>query len=346
MTQIVQPDMLLRVRRVIVFVLIYTAAFAAFFLLKGYVLPLVVAWLLAGLTRPMSNWLHRIGLSERLAAAIATVLFFVLIVVLAWLIMAHFVQEGKRLLYELDAVRQTNRLHELWTQWQAQLPDWLPINLNADALWKAVSRALNGVIQLVLTVVTALPHWLSLFILIMTGTYYFSKSGNKSAKGFPAKWLSPQGLQHYDSGMRAAKAMLARTVRIYVALMCITFVLTLFLLMALGVPYAVLLSGLAAFADIIPVIGPGMVLMPMAVSTIAGGNIAQGALLLLGWVCISAIRHVLEHKWMAHSLSLHPLWFILAMYAGIRVGTLWLAVYLLGLAWVVKRVRCDVLGEP
>ena len=153
----------------------------------------------------------------------------------------------------------------------------------------------------------------------------------------PGALLSAQGLRRYDSGMRKTKTVISRTVRIYAALMGITFVMTLLLLLALGIPYAVLLSSLAAFADVIPVVGPGLILMPVAVSSIVSGNITQGVLLLAGWVCISTTRHILEHKWVAHSLSLHPLWFILAMYAGIRAGTLWLAVYLLGAAWIVRQ---------
>lgn len=330
---------LYELRSMLLVAVLYTVVCWLFVVLKGYLLPILLAWLLAGLIRPLVSVLCGLGVSKRLAAGLATmVVFAVLLLVVLWF-SAQLITEGQRLLLWLDSARQGVQLNELWHLLKARLPSWLTLGeLNTESLWQAALKALNRSVQMAMSVLASLPKWVSFLILVVTGTYHFSRQGG-TEPAWPTKLLTERGKQAWQSGWGKLKQIAARTVKTYALLIGITFILTLVLLLLLGVPYAVLLSCLTAIADLVPVIGTGLVLLPVAVGLIINGQVAQGTILLVGWVGISAIRQAFESKWLASSLSLHPMWFVISMYAGLRAGSLWLTLYLVGLALAITSGR-------
>lgn len=83
-----------------------------------------------------------------------------------------------------------------------------------------------------------------------------------------------------------------------------------------GQEHALMLAFLAALADLLPVVGAGIVLLPWAVVRFligdAAGGIVTVVLLILQWT----LRQYVEPRWFGSVLSLHPCLTLVAAYIG------------------------------
>lgn len=92
------------------------------------------------------------------------------------------------------------------------------------------------------------------------------------------------------------------------------------LLWATGVPYSFFFTMIMVFLGILPLVGTGVVSIPIGIIQILTGQIWQGALVLIGSILIIAnIDNVLRPYLVSKEASLSPAMIILGMFGGLRV---------------------------
>ncbi len=109
-------------------------------------------------------------------------------------------------------------------------------------------------------------------------------------------------------------------IKAYSILITITAVITLVSLRILGVQYAFLLGILVGIMDILPVLGPGAVMVPWIIWEFMVGHTGMGISLLVVYVIISVVRQFLEPQIVGDSIGLHPLATLLSLYVGLQLG--------------------------
>ncbi len=320
---------LLLARRVLGRVALFTLAFGVLYVLRGLLMPLVLAFLASLALRPLVSLLCSVGVARWLAALMATLLFLAVVIGLTVYLSSLLLSQGSRLL-------------QLLSQWQVGggmerlVPSWLDVDLST--LWRWCLTAAQSGLGVALSLLSKLPEGLSMVMVVLLGVYYFCHQ-KETADKLPFVVFSEPVARRYSAALQRFGVVVGRSLRVWMLLVLMTFAQTWLLLTVVGVPYAALLSVLAAVADVLPVIGQGIVLLPVAAVEILNGRLLPGIVLLLGWVLASALRQMCEAKWLAKSLSLHPLWMVLSMYAGLHVGSLWLSLYLLGVGIVATSGR-------
>lgn len=86
-----------------------------------------------------------------------------------------------------------------------------------------------------------------------------------------------------------------------------------------GIPGGILLGLLAGFLDMLPFIGTGIVLVPLSVWQLLGGQYVQTVVcLVLYGVCI-VTRELLEPKLIGKQIGIAPVFMLLAVYAGVKL---------------------------
>ena len=108
--------------------------------------------------------------------------------------------------------------------------------------------------------------------------------------------------------------------RAYLFIMLITFAELLTGFLIIGIRYAAIAAMIIAFADMLPVIGVGMIMIPWALVLILQGKSYQGIGILLILVVIEVLRQVLQPKIVSETTGLSPLLTLICMYAGFRVA--------------------------
>ena len=83
----------------------------------------------------------------------------------------------------------------------------------------------------------------------------------------------------------------------------------------LRVELSLLLAGLVALVDALPVFGTGTVLLPWAVLALLGGDVRMSVGLLVLYSVISLVRSLLEPRLVGARVGLPPLAALVCMYA-------------------------------
>lgn len=118
---------------------------------------------------------------------------------------------------------------------------------------------------------------------------------------------------------------LGKMLRCYLIIFAITFVELFVGLSLLRVKHSLIVAFLIAFADFLPLIGTGTVLIPWSIVAFLGGNSAFSIGLVALYLIISVIRNIIEPKILGKNIGVHPLITLAAMYIGLKLGGFLLA---------------------
>jgi predicted PurR-regulated permease PerM len=252
------------------------------------------------------------------------VLAFVYVAMLA-LIGASFVAIGSRvaeqaaaLAQKLPVVLQQDPVGNLW------LPSWLEparprlAELLQDRIAELGQNVLPILARAGTEIVSGLGSVLSLVLVPILG-FFFLKDGAKMRRGFVAMF-TPDTRTTADDTLEDLHHMLARYIRALVLLSVCTFISHLIALSALGIPYAVLLAGIAGALELIPVVGP---LTGATVILLVAAFSGYHHLL---WIVIFLLvyrffqDYVLNPLLMGSGVELHPVVVLFGVIAGEQIA--------------------------
>ncbi|HLO01884.1 MAG TPA: sporulation integral membrane protein YtvI [Symbiobacteriaceae bacterium] len=290
-----------------------------------WILPFVVALVLAELMHPLVSRLSKLKRVSR-SLAVGLVLFVAMGIILTGLtaLTAELVSDLKSLadaipsLYT-DAVALSQRLTEAIGAFHTSLPtsmqDFLQSGLNElQSSLSGATKQLTGV----LTVFSSLPTFLLNVVIAFMATFYIARDRteiNRFLLGlFPVEWrpqLRQVKQEVWSSTMGYAKAQLM--------VILIATIYSITVLSVLRVPYAVLMGVLVGVADVLPLLGPGAIYVPWAAYSAFTGEPKFAILLIVVWGIQAVIRQVIEPKLVGEQMGLHPLVTLFAIYMGFQV---------------------------
>lgn len=118
---------------------------------------------------------------------------------------------------------------------------------------------------------------------------------------------------------------LGKILRCYLIIFAITFIELFIGLILLRVQYPIAVAFLIAFADFLPLIGTGTVLIPWAVIAFLSRKSAFSLGIIALYLIITVIRNIVEPKILGKNIGIHPLLTLAAMYIGLKMGGFLLA---------------------
>lgn len=91
----------------------------------------------------------------------------------------------------------------------------------------------------------------------------------------------------------------------------------------MNVGYPLLIALLIAFADALPIVGSGTVIIPWAVISAIKGELNLAIALIVLFAIISIVRQFMEPKVVSNKIGIHPIFTLIAMYTGYKfIGVL------------------------
>lgn len=334
-----QREALRRLRPHAVFCAAYTAAFLLFRAALPFLLPFLAGLCLSLLLRPLRRLLQsRLRLRPGAAAACATAAVYLVLLGLLWLLLSWLASELLSLaarLPSMDFGVLAGPLHELLSQLSERLggfpPDAALLAQNERQLLSFLQSGagvLSAIAGGAVSFLTSLPAVLTMLVVLVASTYFFSRDGDALRAGLRSL-LSERGEACLREASRHGASLGGRWIASYLLLCALTALETLLLFLLLGLPYPLLLSLLAGLADLLPVLGPGLVYLPAALMAALLGNWPACCALLLGWLLIGAVRQIVEPKLVSSLVRVHPLVLLAALYGSLVAQSLWLLVYCL-----------------
>jgi predicted PurR-regulated permease PerM len=314
-----------RAARVTWTVFLFALTLFVLYLAREAILIFVAAFFLAYMLSPVLNFVRRVTpphFSKTAALGIVYVLLLTIIgLVGAWL-GGQLVDEARHLGERLPVLIEKHRdLSALplptWMEpMRVRLIDTLREQIEAGAgkILPFLQRAVGGVL--------GFAGGLLFLIIVPILTFMFLKDADQLRESLIG-FFSPEKRRLADDVMQDIHVMLAQYMRALVILSVLTSIVYMIFFWAIGLPYSVLVSVLAAPLEFIPVFGP-----------LIGTLLILGIAIFTGfphiwWILIFFIAYrmfqdyVLQPYLMSSGIELHPLLVLFGALAGESLGGLW-----------------------
>lgn len=319
--------------------------------LLPYMTPFVLALLLAAVIDPPVDFLdERLPIGRGFAVLIMLLLVLTVLVILVLLLVANITAELNQLLATLPEYSKT-----LTTQliaWIEQVRSMYAVLEElpypwGDLIQSNLSRVADVVKSLAssfLSLVRGVPNFLFTLVIASIATFFISRDKHQLFDFIlgllPNRWR--KDALHVKSEISTGVLGFLRSQLILVS---ISGLLATVGLLVLRVPYAWLLGLLAGVLDLIPMIGPGGVFLPLALYYAVVGKAAYGLAILAVLGVILLVRQVSEPRVVGSNIGLHPLTSLIAIYLGAQF--LGVSGFILGpLTMVVLKAFFVVLIRP
>ena len=309
-----------------IFLLIYTALFVLLYSTSSFTFPFILAFAIAFLIQPVTRFFrNRLKFKNNTPALLASVLVYVVISALLTLLFYSIISEAKQLLVNLSSANLEivttpvkNILNEIGEYFQKIDPTF--IEKNSSQFTDLLKNGLNIVgksLSAFLSIALSIPMWITIIFIVILSTYFFSRDMTSIKKKFISVF-SENSREKFENVWFQGIKMLSQYAKAYFFIYFLTFLQTLIGFSILGVKYTVILSIICAFADILPVLGIGVIYLPLALIYLLSGNYFAGVGILILFVLISAVRQIVEPKIVSTSLGIHPIITLLAIFIGLK----------------------------
>ncbi len=300
----------------LVFFIGYTLLFVLAVQAAAFVLPFVIALLFAVVMKPLFDFLRaRFRFRSSFAATALTLLIFGALFAVVGFLLFLIVRQALSLMTDYRSVI-------VGYIRSPELLDTLRDHLLSGDLLTAVSSAAKMLFQMVPLAIT--------FVVITFGmtVFFLHRLGD-----LRDRLLNRAGEYRavLNRVFRIAYSMVRRFIRSYLILYAITFAEAAFIFYLTGVEYPLAFAFITAVADILPVLGPGTVYVPIGILLILNRNTAGGVILLLFFLLTAVLRQILEPRIVSGSVRMHPLAVLSAIYFSIVSMNIGVLFYVIGL---------------
>lgn len=318
------------IKRLLTLVITIVGIYLAFKMAVFY-MPFLIAFIISLLVEPIIKRVYkRSKLTRKASAVIVLVVVFIIIVgLLIWGI-AILIDEGSSLLGSLnyyidegynyitkyidglnfDEIKLSGEVETILKNSATNL---------LDTVSKWVSNFLTSMISKISSIGTVGIYT----VITILATYFICADRlyilDQIEHHFPKDWV-----KKFSKNVKKIVTLLGGYLKAEVILVAINFVIVLvglfgFKIFGLNVGYPLLIALLIAFADILPIVGSGTVIVPWAIVTAMQGDITLALALFILLVIISVIRQLLEPKVVSNQIGIHPIFTLIAMYTGYKV---------------------------
>lgn len=313
----------------LVIFLVFTFIFRAE--LGRAIIPFFLALLIASMIEPLVVFLQtKLKLNRTLSSLLGLIIFILILTVILTIVLVFGINQIWTLASQLPKNQQriatdmTNLLKKLRDLYPKFPPEYLVyLETLLSNLFSSIQVIITKTLNLILMWAASLPNVIIVTLMTFLATYFITKDRATISQSIlrilPFKWQS-------DFKHAAAKAIkeIIGFIKGQLFLSLLTLILSIiFLGPLLRSPYWMVLSVILAFLDIIPILGPSLILLPWAVIALFLGYTKIFWITSLLYVAIVATRQGLQPKILGSYTGIHPLLMLFSIYAGLIIFGVW-----------------------
>ena len=333
------PEEQLGQRRAFLVNLAYAAvwiviAFVVIRYMAMWMMPFVLAFVVAALLQKPLKWLVKITKGSRKFFSVCLVILMVLLLaglvalvgwqLVAWIV--RFVGDPDNIQGIQSLITEiTGSLQSFLSGLAGGLPEGLATSLNeglaatSQQLIGIVSSSLSSIASAAVNITAEMPAVLVSFIMWIVASVFLTIDYHQ-VTGFFLRQMPDRWADVVMQTRELCTQTLFKLLKTYALLILSTFVELLVGFLIMGVDHAVLLAALIAVVDILPVLGTGTVLIPWSVLALISGYVPLGIGLAVLYVAITVIRNILEPRLISNQIGLHPLVTLFFLYLGLQAA--------------------------
>ncbi|MFD1737165.1 sporulation integral membrane protein YtvI [Bacillus salitolerans] len=288
--------------------------------------PLILGFLTAIMFEGVVVFLQKKWKSNRLLPVTVIFIGFLSIIgFISYVVVAKLIEQLVYFSNNLPSIlAEVNRIIGIylnkWEIFSANVPKDLILSIESSfySIEQSLLSATSNLTQSTILLFTSIPHILLEVLVYFISLFLFSYDLPKVKRSL-LTWFSDQTKEKIlfmyhqlnKAGIGFIKAQFLFSI--------LTFLLAYSGLFILKVDYPILLSIVIMCVDILPVLGTGSVLVPLAVYSFITNSQEVGFGLLLLFLIITVIRRVIEPKVYSSSMGISPLASLISMYLGFQM---------------------------
>lgn len=292
------------------------------------ILPFILAWLVAILTQPMVDFFnHTLRMPRSLAVLLMMLFFMGLIAGVLALVIARVIIEATKIAENFPTIRlfietTFQHLQELFYRLNLQpddlaiIKEWL-MN-RSEQIISIASSAAGGAMQ----IIYATPMVL-LFLIVTLVAIFFWCRDRQMVENVLVKLAPRRYKSKVEKVYRTLSNVVGNYCRAQLTLISVSTLVCIVAYSVLGVEGAFTIGLLTGIFDILPVLGPGTIIIPWGIISLITGNYFLGIGLLIMYVLLIIFRNILEPKLVGDRLNLHPLATLASIFIGMGLLGLW-----------------------
>ncbi len=293
-----------------------------------YLLPFVIGIIIAYAVQKPSEFLSKkTRLKKENCAAILSVFVFILAIVfimlLVWFLYAQF--RGLFALFSVRSLSMKNYIEQVYEWLQSYLK-----GINGEfrrTLNKLTNDAVNSFINkfgvalsnATTTFIKKFPTILISCVVTIVATCFISKEYYKLLK-FVKGFLNDKIIKKVVDFKNIFTECFLKFLIGYFWLFIITYFELLIGFLILKIEHFITIAFLIAFLDLLPIFGTGAVLIPWAAVRFVENDYKLGLGLVVLYLFITVLRNIIEPKIVGHQIGINPLFTLLFVFLGFRLG--------------------------
>jgi sporulation integral membrane protein YtvI len=297
-------------------------AIAAIFLLLAYgrkivsiLTPVVIAVLLALLLLPLVDIISKKLKSRLLGTGIVLLPAFALLLWGIWRALSQIYREAEGFVFSFPQI-----IANLQTLYNERIlpmvrgtryEDTFFIFLD-DVILQAMSWVQDLAKSLIgsgLSFVSSLPGILLALMVTVLLVFYLT---------YDKKWVYNLFPAAEGNASKVIKSMHGY-IKTQFFLIVITAAICMLTFSLLKIPYVFVLGLLVALLDLLPIVGPGTVLIPMSIWHFILGKPFTAIMIIVLYGIITVVRQLIEPRLLANNLNIHPIIALLSVYLGLKL---------------------------
>lgn len=294
--------------------------------LFAYILPFIIAWIVAVLINPAVDLLKKKAKLPRGFISICFVLLFYALFTLLVIV------GTTRLIVELSNMLE--RLPQYALTLRAAAEDMISYgqNIYINLPPETTELVKSGIINLINSLTSAISVTIGrsmsllaifpktfLFVIVMIISSYMMSKDMYEIREFFVSQIPEPVLNRIKSVYDDLLKALGGFIRAQLTIMGITFLITITGLHLIGVNYALTMAIFIGVVDALPILGTGSVIIPWAIINMFMNNYPMTIALLILYGVIVVTRQIIEPKIMGKNIGLHPLATLISLYLGMRI---------------------------
>ena len=180
-----------------------------------------------------------------------------------------------------------------------------------DNIYQRGESLVSSMIDWTLNITFYIPGYIVILLFTIITTFFISKDKDIILKYLRTKQKVADIL---DSNMIQD---IFSYLKVQLLIITNTTVLTGITFSILNYPYIILIAIISGILDLIPVIGPGIILWPLIIYNIAMSNIQKAIILFVLYVILIGARYFFESKVLGKNIGVHPILLLLGIYVGL-----------------------------
>ncbi len=298
-------------RRVITAVILAVLVVLSFFLLKPILLSVIMGFILAFAFTPVYNKLYKLIKSKNIASLIICFLLVLLIFLPLWFLMPIFIDQSIKLYLSVQNIDFVTPLQNIFPSLFASEKFSTEIG---SILGSFITKSANSLMNSFSQVIINFPNLLLQFLVVFF-TFFFVLKDKEGLITY-IQSLLPFSKEVEKKLFKSSKDITSSVIYGQIIVGVVQGLVAGLGFFIFKVPNALILTLFASLAGIIPIIGPGIVWIPVVIYLFITGNTFAAIGVLIFGLASSIIDNIIKPIFVSKRTTLHPALIIIGMVGG------------------------------